>query len=326
MLTEIHIIDFKSFKELDLKGLGRVNLIVGQNNTGKTSLLEALSVVCEPKQIHGLMHRFRQGSGGPDFFRWLRRGDKKQGWCSLKAVSESGDHRVVISDGKFPPQSGQIHNLLGGPATEVVRLSGRGDLFSSNQTGITPTTKSISVQHRDPQSLVGDFADVTRSNEGERELEDLLRSVDPRIKAMRLDLDRSESSPRPYISADIGLSERVPIAQLGQGVNRLVAIFSELLGQRPDICFIDELENGLHHTVLPRIWRGIAEIAERLNIQVFVTTHSHECLVAAHETFSARKSYDLRVIQLYRVDDRTEGRVLDEKHIAAAIKGDVELR
>jgi AAA15 family ATPase/GTPase len=103
-------------------------------------------------------------------------------------------------------------------------------------------------------------------------------------------------------------------------------MFSDLLGQEPDIAFIDEIENGIHYSVLPQVWKGVAEVAKRLEVQVFATTHSRECLAAAHEAFAARNEYDLRVIQLFRVGDRTDGRVLDRKHIEAALSGEIELR
>jgi AAA15 family ATPase/GTPase len=168
------------------------------------------------------------------------------------------------------------------------------------------------------------FAEAVRPSEGEAQMESLLRSVDNRVKTVRLDY--AQGQQQPFIVVDIGLSRRVPLSQVGQGVYRLVAIFSELLGQRPDICFIDEIENGIHYSVLPQVWDGIAEVAERLHIQVFATTHSGECLAAAHESFSKRKSYDLRVVQLYRTDGCIEGRVLNRELIQAGLDGNIDLR
>ena len=67
-------------------------------------------------------------------------------------------------------------------------------------------------------------------------------------------------------------------------------------------------------------------MAARLGIQIFATTHSRECLVAAHEAFTARDTYDLRVVQLYRLGEATSGRMLDRAHIEAALAGDIEVR
>ena len=89
---------------------------------------------------------------------------------------------------------------------------------------------------------------------------------------------------------------------------------------------VDEIENGIYYLVLPQVWRGLAQVAETMNIQIFATTHSGECLEAAHEAFSSRPEYDLRVIQLYPVENRIEGRVLDKDLIQAAIDGDIDLR
>jgi AAA15 family ATPase/GTPase len=170
--------------------------------------------------------------------------------------------------------------------------------------------------------MVNAFAEAVRAPEDERQLESLLASVDPRIKSVRLDA----VDGKPLVAVDIGLSQRVPLPQAGQGIYRLVAIFSELLGHKPNVCLIDEIENGIHYSAQASVWKGIAEVAERLDIQVFATTHSRECLVAAHDAFAVRSRYDLAIIQLYRLGDATEGRVLDREQIEAAVVSDIEVR
>src|SRR5205085_5473965 len=44
MLPNLEIREFRTFRHLQIERLGRVNLIVGKNNVGKTSLLEALQL------------------------------------------------------------------------------------------------------------------------------------------------------------------------------------------------------------------------------------------------------------------------------------------
>ena len=89
---------------------------------------------------------------------------------------------------------------------------------------------------------------------------------------------------------------------------------------------MDELENGIHHTCLTDVWNGIAEAAQLFNVQVFATTHSHECIEAAHAAFLSRPEYDFGIIQLFREAGEIQGRVLHQQHIAAAISGDIDLR
>jgi AAA15 family ATPase/GTPase len=118
----------------------------------------------------------------------------------------------------------------------------------------------------------------------------------------------------------------VPMPQMGQGVQHLIRIFSQLIAEGSDACLIDEIENGIHHSMLEQVWSGIATASVGLGTQVFATTHSYECVEAAHAAFSKRESYDLRIIQLFRVAEGVQGRVLDRKHIEAALDGQIDLR
>lgn len=89
---------------------------------------------------------------------------------------------------------------------------------------------------------------------------------------------------------------------------------------------IDEIENGLHHSALATIWEGLFLAAKEVGVQIFATTHSLECIQAAHEAMARQQAYDLAVIQLFRVREPVQGRVLDRKHIEAAIAGEIDLR
>ena len=152
----------------------------------------------------------------------------------------------------------------------------------------------------------------------------ILASVDPRIRKIRI--DPGEQQEGNQLIVDIDLSELVPISQFGQGVYRLMAILGDIIGEAPEVVLIDEIENGLHHSVHEQVWKGLAETASQLNVQIFATTHSGECFQAAHRAFSKRKEYDLGVIQLFRVESGVQGRLLHQKHIEAALSGDIELR
>ena len=146
--------------------------------------------------------------------------------------------------------------------------------------------------------------------------------MDNRINKIRIDPGEDGNQ----VIVDIGLSELLPVSQIGQGVYRLMAIMAEIIGESPNILLIDEVENGLHHSVHETVWKGLAETAEKLDVQIFATTHSGECLQAAHSAFLSRKNYDLAVIQLFRVQSGVQGRVLDRKYIETGIEGNIDLR
>lgn len=321
MLDSVELSNFRGFADLKLEGLGRVNLVVGKNNTGKTSLLEGLTLLCDSDRTSSLPGMYRANvDAARDRFHLglLRDGAKSQyGWIRGKGADLQWGfhfHSPETVDAEAPSlNAGDRPRLWSGQHLEIMHFG----------FGGTARATIIPIEHRRPEDLVGAFSTATSLAQGEAQMEALLRAVEPRIKTIRLAYVPNQP---PYIVVDVGLSERIPLSQAGQGIYRLVSIFSELLGQKPQVAFIDEIENGIHHTALPQVWKGIAEVAEQLDIQVFATTHSGECLAAAHEVFGERSDYGLRVIQLYRVADRVEGRVLDQKHIAAALAGEIELR
>lgn len=315
-ITDLTIQNFRGFDELKLSGLQAVNLIVGENNAGKTSFLEALAAVANPHAFQQLPGLFRAKEQHPDprFYRWLLRDAPGVDEGFIEAAGPNLENRLSIYRTRplTLPKGAHLHN------------SPRLQAYSS------PTSKelrfcAVSVHHGTPDSLVKSFGDAVRPSSGEEIMHEVLRSVDPRIKRIRVDPTEHGN----IIAVDIGLSESIPLSQAGQGIFRLVSILSVLLGIKPQICIIDEIENGIHYTALPRMWRGLAKVSELLGIQIFATTHSKECLEAANRVFHDEDEAgvrDLAVIQIMKVNDRIMARVLDEEHIEAAVDIDIELR
>jgi predicted ATPase len=311
MFKSISLKNFRGFENLALDGLQRVNLVVGKNNAGKTSLLEAVALLSDLKMLNQLPLSFRtsHGSFAKRFYPWLIRDAAKPDYAKLENKAPNASFDIILSSNPmvFPSSA------------EVV-----GQGFYAWRQGKEETLRCrvISAQSRNPGELVKTFSRAVRQRDGERQLEELLRSVDPRVRKARVDAADEEN----VIVVDLGLSQLVPLTQTGEGMVRLVSIFADLIGDRPQICLIDEVENGIHHTVLPQVWMGIAEAATQLDIQIFATTHSFECLEAAHEAFAKREAYDLSVVQLFRLKDETDGRVLHRDLIEAAIEGNIDLR
>lgn len=318
MINELRIENFRGFTSLELKDLKRVNLVVGENNSGKTSLLEAILLLCEPQRVQQLPGLFRALQGNPDmrYFRWLLKDGASGGQGFLSANAGAEEWRLLLSTPKVA-DSDLANRPAGGYIYQGTSFRMWGDPRARRACRI------MSVQHRDPNALVTLVGKAHRKGGGEETLQRLLAKVDPRIKKVRVDPGENDGN---QVIVDIGLSELLPVSQVGQGVYRLLVILADIIGENPDVVLIDEVENGLHHSIHEQIWAGLAETAEKLDVQIIATTHSGECLHAAHDSFLGRKDYDLSVIQLFRLESGVQGRVLDKKHIEAAIAGKIDLR
>ena len=79
-----------------------------------------------------------------------------------------------------------------------------------------------------------------------------------------------------------GYDEPVPLTLLGDGVRRVASMVLAMGYARDGTLLVDEIENGIHHSVLGRLWEAIGYAAQLFNTQVVATTHSLECIGNAH--------------------------------------------
>ncbi|MBC7362505.1 MAG: AAA family ATPase [Candidatus Aminicenantes bacterium] len=151
---------------------------------------------------------------------------------------------------------------------------------------------------------------------------DVLKIIEPRLKRLLILVMGGE----PIIHGDLGESQPIPLPLMGEGMVKLTNIILHIANASNGVVLIDEIDNGLHHSVLKSVWKAIAEAAHAFNTQIFASTHSMDCIIAAHEAFSESKAYDFR---LHRLEWR-EGKIItisyDKKILDAAINSELEVR
>jgi len=113
---------------------------------------------------------------------------------------------------------------------------------------------------------------------------------------------------------------------MGGGMVRLTNL-AVYIGNAPNgVVLVDEIENGLHYSVMFKIWKAIALAARESDAQVFATTHSWECIKAAHQAFTLDGKYDFRLHRLGRIDGKIGAVTYDQETLDAAIKAGLEVR
>ena len=90
----------------------------------------------------------------------------------------------------------------------------------------------------------------------------------------------------------------VPLKTLGDAITRLYAVGLAMAVSKNGFLLIDEMENGIHFTIQKNLCRMILEAASKLNIQVFATTHSIECIKAFSQVASECDESDVALIRL----------------------------
>lgn len=124
-----------------------------------------------------------------------------------------------------------------------------------------------------------------------------LRLVEPAIQRIAISGGGDATTAQVLLR---GAASPVPLGTLGEGVVRILALALYFAKTPGGFLLIDEIENGLHWSVMPRIWRFLVETARMLDVQVFATTHSKDCVEAIAELHreDPQLAADIRVHRL----------------------------
>ncbi len=297
MLTKLTLHAFRGFDDLTLDGFARANLLVGTNSVGKTSVLEALYILCEIQvrnPVHETLARRKYAGGDQNVFSAIH----SMASAEPLVISSFSDARMWSVD--IDEEAGLLHSTLRARDEAGKERSRK---FNAQQ--------STSTRFDDrPHAIWFDFAATTDLMVAKRlgtlrrrnrmgDMVKWLQRVDPRVE----DLSQIEEEGAPHMETFVklqGLGEWIRLTQAGHGLRYAAALFTELDGAKDAIVLIDEIEVGLHHDVLDAVWKTIRAVAEANNLQIFATTHSYECIKAADAAFADAQD-DLRLIRLQRV-------------------------
>lgn len=182
---------------------------------------------------------------------------------SAKSVSYSMSNSVyaVIEN-----QVNDLHSLL----PEVIMINDQGKI-----------TKATDLYSNIPHStsLVTEYNKI-RIDEGKKQLLiGALKIIDARISDIELglstDANGQHQETRIEIKKDnvLGL---IPLSSLGHGINRVFNIVISLINHPNSIILIDEIENGIHYSIMEKLWELIYKISTENNNQIIAVTHSLE--------------------------------------------------
>lgn len=109
---------------------------------------------------------------------------------------------------------------------------------------------------------------------------------------------------------------------------RLLGLALALVHARGGELLVDEIDTGLHHTVMEKMWHLVLESAERLDTQVFATTHSSDCWTSLARVLEARR--DARKdssVSIQRIErDRPRAVCFSAEEIVIAAERNLEVR
>ena len=326
MIESLDVRDFRGIDLLEVRDLGRVNLFVGRNGAGKTAAMEAIWIGASKAHLEAaFLMQLARGldSAEATFWHSLFRNQDPSAGCAVTVGSSGSADSVRIVDPdplSAPGTQGVVWRVEGAVSAAGVEShteTAWNSAATSQSSAMTQPAgprfshraKGSSVWIRPGPDLtptdLAAFSHIKQQSKDDALLQ-MLRAVLPSIKGIEL---LSPTGTRGRIFVRLADGQVLPLAVMGDGLQRCFEFAIHLVGAVAQQVFIDEVENGLHHSILGPVWRGIAAMSRVSNAQVFCSTHSDECIQAAVDEFRQADDDGLRIVRLDRRGDRTTAAV-----------------
>ena len=376
MLRDLTIQNYRCFKDFHIDDLARVNLIVGMNNRGKTSLLEAVYLLVNQGKLQCLIDLLNSRgeiaverstpapTPSPSSSEVFLRRDVfypsfihifyGHNLSSNEAINIQSQKEDSLSFGVQPhpiPQQLQLFEDSEYIETDVsafelvfsyghdietklpVSSNGAYRARTSQLRNLYQSTLSLSISNR---SLF-----LTTSNLSFEQLAVLWdgitltpkeESVVAALQILEPDVERISFTSRQTSNSGILLKLRgqrnpIPLGSMGDGIRRILTLAMAAVTVEKGFLLIDEIDTGLHYETQSDMWRLVLEVAQQLNVQVFATTHSWDCISAFQEALDQIE--DSSVGKLFRLSRKGENiRAVEytPDDLSIAVRQSIEVR
>lgn len=346
MIESLKIKNFKNLNGLEIPHLSQINLISGKNNVGKSTLLEAIAIYYNPSQIIEILEERGEFSSLRDKNEIEIINQNTNAFSSLftdrnEEVSENNVIEISDKNNSLSIKFSYYYTSIVEEKTyEIVKKINISNYIPD--TNIEDVQKIIEITTQDlsksilylnlpTNSLFKRLDSNNNSNTIIRLSTKLLNNIqiaqlfdkitltekeDDVIEALQIIEKNIERlvfiGENPYrdrvpIVKLRGNNKRFPLKSMGDGINHILSIILALVNCENGCLLIDEIDNGLHYSVQENLWRVIFDLAKKLNIQVFATTHSNDCINSFTEVL--KEENNASIGGFYRMQKRKSGKI-----------------
>lgn len=344
MFTDIDITGYRGVRHCTLSGLSRINLFFGKNNCGKSSVLEAVFLLSGPdnsflpimmNKTRGISE-FTPRTFALEFYRpnphneiLISSGGSGPRTLKIEMIKVDDSDIDLAEAGK--DDSSRLAQAYGFASTFTV-----GDSSTEYHSQILVDTEDTSkakmsrdrrydermagrfVSARMPMKLDSSDYKIVVENKAEKMIVDILRIIEPRVVDVQI--------VGEDFLVDIGEDRRFPVNIMGDGFVKIFNIILSIYYCSDGVLIIDEIDNGFHYSVMQKLWEAIYSACERLNVQLFTSTHSYDLIKAFAGAF-ADEDRSVAAYKLIRTaDDEIKSLRYDVAQLEYSLEQDIEMR
>lgn len=351
----IEIRNFRGIDTLKIDDFSRVNVFLGQNSSGKSSVLEALLLLAGMSnpdlplslnksrtrnfriaylqetryQFYNLNLNITPNFSAQQFdgvtrhlqMRLVYTDSEDDGIYSI-------DEPLVFSDAtRMPNTIEMLFDITSNQKTKHFRSS----LFV-NQSDV-PSRQEPAKEYVEKYCAVLFSSDLLSSNLG-TDLSELFKRKQKDLLLKHLQIFDARINAIEILNNDVyigfeDIKEMLPVSMSGDGLRRFLNIVAGSANPKNTMILIDEIDNGLHYSAYKKLWEAIFALATTTNKQVFVTTHSKETLSHLNEMLEEHPEYQ-QEMRLYTIENTKlkghQAYKLTYDGLHEACSNDIELR
>jgi len=339
-ITSIEINQFRGIKQLTVSDFSNINLIVGDNNSGKTTFLEAIQLLFAKAQLSSVKNIIRQrtvlnihdNSFYTSFIKMFNV-EQNEDLLDLDIYAESNNGPIEFE------MTGREKTISGEEALQISTMSSRQKTYYRKSTTFIPETVKLftgSIISQNGKKTIEKnvrFTSLDNTMVGpvtKREVQyissfghlryDLLQNIvdNPEYKKLAIsilkkfdesivDICYTKADDESFVESIITENGvNMPFSVYGDGIKKILYILNKLFDATDSILLIDEIETGLHKKYYGKLFPVVFELAKKLNVQLFIATHSMEAIDAILEYGKYENDTNskdpIKVITLKKID------------------------
>ncbi len=282
--SSLKLKNFKRIIEVEFSNLAQINIIAGINNAGKTTFLEAVSLLTALNSSREIVNLTRQRAK-------LITNKIEMPWfidqistCLLTARFNDTDISVNIQleeDNSIDDQTYYLKTVTSKSQVGKEKLSSHTHFFEKypqrtegNLKSLCSSVFSSPFTGLDPELLKNCHEKSVRLGSKELIIDFIRQYIDTGVRNIELVTEGR------FLVIHDNFNHSPDLSQFGEGMQRAFKIGLLFAGAQNGVVLIDELENAIHATLLPKLVKLIHDLSIKFNVQVFLTSHSKECIDA----------------------------------------------
>lgn len=294
----IDIDRYKCFSDFSAHGFQRVNLIAGKNNVGKTALMEAMYINVRSTNVSNLLYLLINVYLHRKVLDYVfKEPDKDEVSKNILKQANGLKNKTNIQYIEFNSSNIDVlkkYKIIINDSESLISEKDM-DVFSIVKNINLDKTRWIGSSRYSQESIIRSFSSI-QEKDRENDLNRFINDFDSEIEKVKV----IGNSIQCRVTASDGSFFYRDISEYGDGLRLYISVIADMFAAENSYIFIDEIDNGVHYTSLDKLWDIILTLSKELNVQVFATTHSRECIESYCRMVEKHKARDISFITLVK--------------------------